>query len=167
MLKILTPLLLILLYSVFLYPEQVNSFVSIDARIEPNTINIGEEGVLNIRVKPSMAVNISSTPEFVIRLNESDNGIVFTKNFFTASELEFKTKQVGDNVFLDLEKEIIIPFTINNAYPGLHKISGKIIFTAVDKKDNWSVKTFHTFSVFFKSEIKKVRKKNKRKKRKK
>lgn len=150
----------------FSLAEQVNSFVSIETTVEPNIIEIGDKGVLKIKVKPMLAVRISSSPEFVVRLNESDNGVVFTKNFFTASELEFKTEQVGTNVFLDLEKEIVIPFKIDNAYPGLHKISGKIVFTAVDKKDNWSVKTYQTFSTFFKSEIKKAVKPRKRSKKK-
>ena len=160
--KIILLLSIILFFvSSAIFSNKKNVFINIKTSIEPNIINIGEEGILKIKVTPAMHVRISSSPEFVIRLNKNDSGIVFTKNFFTASELEFKTKQEGNNVFLDLAKEILIPFKIESSFPNSHKISGKIIFTAVEKKDNWSVKTFQTFSTIFKSKIEKSNSKKK------
>jgi len=147
-----------------IYSNSNDSFIDIIVSVEPNIITIGKEGVLKIKVVPNTAVRISSSPEFVVRLSDSDENVVFTKNFFTASELEFKTVQEGKNVFLNLNKEILIPFKVIAPYPGTHKISGKIIFTAIEKKDNWSIKTFNTFSTYFKSELKKKKRYIRRKK---
>ncbi len=153
----------ILFVSQIVFSADNSTFLNIELFVEPNVITIGEEGVLKIKVTPAKNIRISSSPEFVIRFNESETGVTFTKNFFTAAELEFKTKQDGNNVFLELEKDILIPFKIDSPGPGFHKISGKVVFTAVEKKDNWSVKTFQKFSINFRSKIKK-RKRNKRKK---
>ena len=84
-------------------------YIKIEAVVQPEVVRTNEEGILKIKVTPSEHVKISSAPEFVIRLDENEY-IRFTKNFFTASELDFKTKQEGNNIYLDLEKEIEIPF---------------------------------------------------------
>ncbi len=161
----------ILLFIIFTFINQTifsneNTFIKIEATVEPEIIIIGQEGILKIKITALDSVMISSSPEFVVRLNDSENGIIFAKNFFTASELEFKTKQEGLNVFLDLEKKILIPFKIDESYPlSQHKISGNVIFTAVEKKDNWSVKTFKNFSTtYFKSKKLKIKKNSRNRK---
>ncbi len=162
--RIITLIIFFTLFFSILVANDSRSFINIETKVEPRVIVMGEEGILKIKVTPASTMRISSSPEFVVRLNESDSGVVFTKNFFTASELEFKTQQEGSNIFLNLGKEILIPFKIESTDSSSdiqshnHRISGKIIYTAVEKKDSWSVKTFQTFSTYFKSKIKKNKK---------
>lgn len=134
-------------------------YLKITTNITPGAIKQGEEGVLTIKVTPNNGVRISPHPKFMIKLNANDN-LSFSKLFFTASELDFETKQEDDTVFLDLEKENEIRFKLNDsALIGRLRISGEVIFTAVFK-DNWSLKTHQKFDVdFFSRRNSKLKKK--------
>lgn len=133
-------------------------YLKIDAQITPKYIFQGEEGILKIKITPKEGIKISSHPEFIIKLHDNGN-LVFPKIFFTASELNYQTKQEDNVILLDLEKEIEIPFKVNdNSLIGRHKISGEIIFTAIFK-DNWSLKTYQKFITNFFSKKKYKRKK--------
>jgi len=143
---------LILLFTVILVnaPSQ-EEYLRINANVEPRSIKQGEEGTLKIKIIPGSSLKISSHPEFMIKLDKSNN-ISFPKLFFTASELDLPTSQENEAVFLDLEKEVIIPFKVNeDSLLGQHKISGEVVFTAVFKKDNWCLKTYQKFTADFKS----------------
>jgi hypothetical protein len=123
-------------------------YLKINARIEPVSIKQGEEGALKIKISPKNGIKISSHPEFMIRLDKS-NDFSFPKLFFTASELDFQTTRDNEAVFLELEKEVNILFKVNDdSLIGKHTVSGEIVFTAVFK-DNWSLKTYQKFNVDF------------------
>ena len=84
----------------------------------------------------------------MIKLDKNNN-LSFSKVFFTASELDFQTKQENNVVFLELEKEVSILFKVNEeSLIGSQKIRGEVVFTAVFN-DNWSVKTYQKFNVNF------------------
>lgn len=138
----------------------------IEAEVSPRRISQGEEGVLKIKITPRNEKEflVSTHPEFLIKLNENSN-ISFSKLFFTASELNFQTKQVKDLITLDLEKMVEIPFKVkDSSLIGKQQIQGDVVFTAVFK-DGWSLKTFQSFSATFSSKkSSKIRKKNIRKK---
>jgi len=123
-------------------------YLSITASVEPRGITQGEEGVLKMKISPKNGIKISSHPEFIIKLDRNNN-LSFSKVFFTASELDFQTKQENNAVFLQLEKEVAIHFKVNeDSLIGRQNISGEVIFTAVFE-DNWSLKTYQKFSVDF------------------
>ena len=123
-------------------------YLKIDTQVTPKSIFQGAEGTLKIKITPKEGIKISSHPEFIIKLHDNSN-LVFPKIFFTASELNYQTKQEDNVILLDLEKEIEIPFKVNdNSLIGRHKISGEIIFTAIFK-DNWSLKTYQKFITNF------------------
>jgi hypothetical protein len=123
-------------------------YLKITASVEPRSIKQGEEGAFKIKIIPKNGIKISSHPEFIIRLDKNNN-FSFPKLFFTASELDFQIRQENDSVFLELDKEVNIPFKVNeDSLIGKHKISGEIIFTAVFK-DNWSLKTYQRFNADF------------------
>lgn len=127
-----------------------DDYLKITTSIKPEIIGQGMEGVLKVKIQPRDGIRISAAPEFVIKLEENSN-LTFSKYFFTASELDFETEQENENVYLDLEKEISIPFKVNdNSLIGKQQISGEIQFTAVFK-DHWSLKTFQKFSTSFRS----------------
>jgi hypothetical protein len=144
--KIYSVLMLLFVFT-FGYASE-EDYLKINARIEPSNIKQGEEGALKIKITPKTGIKISSHPEFMIRLDKS-NDFSFPKLFFTASELDFQTNQENEAVFLDLEKEVNILFKVNeNSLIGNHTISGEVVFTAVFK-DNWSLKTYQRFTVDF------------------
>jgi len=123
-----------------------DDYLKISVSVEPRTITQGEEGMLHIKITPKDGIRISSHPEFLVKLDKSNN-FTFPKLFFTASELDFRTLQENDAVYLDLEKEINIMFKVNeDSMAGKNTISGEVVFTAV-LKDNWSVKTYQKFNV--------------------
>lgn len=134
-------------------------YLKINANVNPGKIKQGEEGVLSLKIVPKNGIKISTHPKFMIKLNPNDN-LTFSKLFFTASELNFETKEENDTVFLDLEKENEISFKVNDsALIGRLNISGEVVFTAVFK-DNWSLKTHQPFNVsFFSSKNNKSKKK--------
>lgn len=139
-------LLFFLIFNCFLLTQE--DYITINTSINPKKIKQGKEGILKIKITPKTGIKISSHPELMIKLN-GNNNLRFSKIFFTASELDFETKQGNNTVFLDLEKEISIPFKVNeNSLMGSLKISGEVVFTAVFK-DNWSLKTFQKFNAAF------------------
>jgi hypothetical protein len=123
-------------------------YLKINTSIKPSSIQQGEEGVLKIKITPRDDIKISSYLGFMIKLDDNQN-LSFPKVFFTASELDLQSKQENDTVYLELEKEIPIPFKVNeNSLIGKHKISGEVIFTAIFK-DKWSLKTYQKFYADF------------------
>jgi len=135
-----------ILLSAILLNSQDN--IRIDCSVFPGTVGIGEEGVLKIRVTPRPGIRISAHPEFMIRIEDGEN-FSFAKLFFMGSEFKFTRIQDGDGVFLNLDKEIEIPFTVSeNAYIGKHSIQGEITY-AVLSNDNWIIKTKERFTVSF------------------
>jgi hypothetical protein len=150
--------LIITIFIININHSSQEDYLKIDTRVAPKNIFQGEEGILKIKITPKEGIKISSHPEFIIKLHDNSN-LVFPKIFFTASELNYQTKQEDNVILLDLEKEIEIPFKVNdNSLIGRHKISGEIIFTAIFK-DNWSLKTYQKFITNFFSKKKYKRKK--------
>jgi hypothetical protein len=126
-------------------------YLKISANVEPAKIKQGNEGVLKIKITPKNGIKISSHPEFMIKLDKN-NDLSFSKLFFTASELDFETKQENGAVLLELGKEVDIRFKVSeDSLIGTHTIKGEVVFTAVFK-DNWSLKTYQKFNVDFTSQ---------------
>lgn len=145
--NVLPSLIFIFIFTSFCYSAN-DDFLTISTDIKPKRIKQGEEGIIKIKIIPKIGLKISSHPEFMIKFDNNTN-LVFSKVFFTASELDFQTMQENDLVFIDLEKEISIPFKVKeNSLIGKHIISGEVIFTAVFE-DNWSLKTFQKFYIDF------------------
>jgi hypothetical protein len=147
----------LIIFSFYQFSQE--EYLKITTNVSPRTILQGEEGILKIKITPKNGIKISSHPEFMIKL-ESNSDITFPKIFFTASELNFQTKQENETIILDLEKEIEIPLKVNeNSLIGKHKINGEVIFTAVSK-DHWSLKTYQKFITDFFSKKNQKKKKN-------
>ena len=136
--------LFILVLITWLPAQTQEDYLKIEAQVIPRLIRQGNEGILKIKITPREGIRISSHPEFIIKLKDNNN-LAFPKIFFTASELNFQTKQENDAIILEMEKQIEIPFKVQeNSLLGRHRISGEVVFTAVSK-DNWSLKTYQKF----------------------
>jgi hypothetical protein len=123
-------------------------YLKIDTTINPSSISPGQGGTLKIKITPRSDIKISSFLGFMIKLDDNEN-LSYPKVFFTASELDLQSKQENDSLYLELAKEIPIPFKVKgNSLIGKHKISGEVVFTAVFK-DNWSLKTYQKFYADF------------------
>jgi hypothetical protein len=147
-------------FSLLIFPQ--DDYLKISTNVDPRRIKQGNEGVLKIKITPVNGIKISSHPEFMIKLDKNNN-LSFSKLFFTASELDFQTKQENGTVLLELGKEVDIRFKVNEeSLIGKHTIKGEVVFTAVFK-DNWSMKTYQKFNVDFVSQRNRKLKNNKRK----
>ena len=114
----------------------------------PAPILQGNEGLLKIKIVVRNGIKISANPEFLIHLDENEN-LSFSKIFFAGSELNLPITQEKEGVFLDPQKEIEVPFKLNEAaLLGNLTVSGEIVFTMLFH-DNWSVKTTQKFSADF------------------
>jgi hypothetical protein len=134
------------LLSVSIFPQ--DEFLKIECSVSPRQILQGSEGMLKIKVIVRDGVKISANPEFLIRMDENES-LSFAKIFFAGSELNLPTTQQREGVFLDPQKEIEVPFKLDEeALLGNLTVSGEIVFTMLFP-DNWSVKTTQKFSAGF------------------
>lgn len=140
-----TAILLICLFAFFGSGFCQDEFLKIECAVSPRQILQGSEGLLKIRIVVPAGIKISASPEFLIRLDEDEN-LSFAKIFFAGSEMNLPTTQEKEGVFLDPQKEIEVPFKLNEgALIGNLTVSGEVIFTML-LQDSWSVKTTQKFS---------------------
>ena len=141
-------LLLICLFLFFANGFCQDEFLKIECSVSPRQILQGNEGLLKIKIIVRNGIKISANPEFLIRMDENES-LSFAKIFFAGSELNLPTTQEKEGVFLDPQKEIEVPFKLNEgALIGNLTVSGEVIFTMLFP-DNWSVKTTQKFSADF------------------
>ena len=141
-------LLLSCLFLLFVSIFPQDEFLKIECSVSPRQILQGSEGMLKIKVIVRDGVKISANPEFLIRMDENES-LSFAKIFFAGSELNLPTSQQREGVFLDPQKEIEVPFKLDEeALLGNLTVSGEIVFTMLFP-DNWSVKTTQKFSAGF------------------
>jgi len=145
-------IVILFLLAVFFLPSVANqdAYLDVFAQVSPSVIRQGQEGVLKIKIIPRASLRISANPELMIRFDNNSN-LVYPKQFFTGSELNFKTVQEQDGIYLDFDREIEITFKVSEAaLLGRQVISGEIVYTALFQ-DNWSIKTYQRFSTNFTS----------------
>jgi hypothetical protein len=108
----------------------------------------GGECLLKIKIYVRNAIKILANPEFLIRFEENEN-LSFSKIFFAGSELNLPTTKEKEEIFLDPQKEIEVPFKLSEtALFGNLTVNGEIVFTVLFQ-DNWSIKTTQKFSASF------------------
>lgn len=138
------------LFMVFSYlGSQEEDLIKIDAMINPGRLSRGNEGkvVLKFRVKEGITIN--PQPSLTIELSPSEE-LVFSKNFFTASDLEIEILEEEGKEYLVFTKQIEISFTVSDeAEKGLHSLEGKVKYFAFSKTENWCLKTTTFFTASF------------------
>ncbi len=142
--------IVLFLFIVFPYlGSQEEDLIMIDATINPRRLSKENEGkvVLKLRVKEGITIN--PQPSFTIELSPSEE-LVFSKNFFTASDFEIEIAEEEGKEHLVLTKQIEILFTVSDeAVKGTHSLEGKIKYFAYSKTENWCLKTTTSFTASF------------------
>lgn len=140
---------LILLLVVSYLGSQEEDLIKIDASIIPGRLSKGNEGrvVLKFRVKEGIIIN--PQPSFMIEISPS-NELVFSKNFFTASDLRIEILKEEGKEYLVLNQQIEITFTVSGeSIKGTHSLKGKVKYFAYSKAENWCLKTTSLFTASF------------------
>ncbi|MGD2245112.1 MAG: hypothetical protein PVI11_01040 [Candidatus Aminicenantes bacterium] len=128
---------------------QDDELLEINALISPRRLSKGQEGKVVLKFKIKEGIKINPQPSFTIELSPTED-LVFSKNFFTAYDLEIEIVEEDGKKFLDLSEQIEVPFIVNEkAARGLHALEGKVKYFAFSKAENWCLKTTMKFSTFF------------------
>lgn len=142
----------LLLISLFLLFSSVfcqDDFLKVECTVSPHSIMQGNEGLLKIKIVVRSGIRISANPEFMIKLDEKNENLSFSKMFFAGSELNLPITQEKEGIFLDPQKEIEVPFKLSeSALLGNLTVSGEVVFTMLFQ-DNWSIKTTQKFTANF------------------
>lgn len=142
----------LLLISLFLLFGSVfcqDDFLNVECTVSPHSIMQGNEGLLKIKIVVRSGIRISANPEFMIKLDEKNENLSFSKMFFAGSELNLPITQEKEGIFLDPQKEIEVPFKLSeSALLGNLTVSGEVVFTMLFQ-DNWSIKTTQKFTANF------------------
>lgn len=142
----------LLLISLFLLFSSVfcqEDFLKVECTVSPHSIMQGNEGLLKIKIVVRSGIRISANPEFMIKLDEKNENLSFSKMFFAGSELNLPITQEKEGIFLDPQKEIEVPFKLSeSALLGNLTVSGEVVFTMLFQ-DNWSIKTTQKFTANF------------------
>ena len=137
----------LLFYSNSFFSE--NELFQIEASISPRRLSKGQEGKVMLKITLKKGITISAQPQFIIEFKPSEE-LIFPKNFFTASDLEVEILKENGQEYLNLEKPLEIPFSVDmNALRGNHTLEGKIKYFACLMEEGVCFKTTTEFSASF------------------
>ncbi len=123
--------------------------LKVEGKVKPSILLRGQEGKIILSLDTPSGVYINSFPCLVIEFKPSKE-LVFSKSFFTSSDLEIESIEKDGNTYLNLEKEIEIPFKVSmEAKRGKHKLEGEIRYFACSAKEGWCLKSSKEFSISF------------------
>lgn len=124
-------------------------FLKVEASIVPRRLSQGQEGEVILKLSFREGTVISPKPNFTIEF-EPCPGLVFPKNFYTASDLGIETEEREGEESLVFDGPIRIPFTVSeDAEKGSHILEGRVRYYARSRKKEWCVKTAAKFFVPF------------------
>ena len=135
----------ILLCALILIPAQMPyadkyDVLKVEAAVSPLRLSRGQEGHIRLKFTLKEDIAVSSQPAFIIEIDYSE-GLVFSKDFFTASDLEIEIIEKEGKECLDLSQIVEIPFSVSlEAERGNHKLSGHVKFFACNLEEEWCLK---------------------------
>ncbi len=129
--------------------SQEEDLIKINATINPSRLSKGNEGNGALRFRVKEGITINPQPPLTIELSPSEE-LVFSKDFFTASDLEIEILEEEGREYLVFNKKIEIPFLVSDeAEKGVHSLEGKVKYFAFSKAENWCLKTTSLFTASF------------------
>jgi len=143
-------LFLMLIFSLGQRPYADNyDVLRVNASVSPLRLSRGQEGKIRLRFTLKEGITISPQPSFIIEIDYSE-GLVFPKDFFTASDLEIEIVEQNGNECLDLSQPVEIPFSVSvKAERGNHKLNGHVKFFACNQEEEWCLKDKTPFSAHY------------------
>ena len=141
---------LLFIFMVFSYlGSQEEDLIKIDATINPRRLSRGSEGSVVLKFNVKEGITINPQPSFTIELSPSEE-LIFSKYFFSASDLEIEIQEEEGKEYLVLTKQIEIFFKVSDeAVKGMHSLEGKVKYFAFSKAENWCLKTTSLFTASF------------------
>ncbi|MCX6565345.1 MAG: hypothetical protein NTW38_02810 [Candidatus Aminicenantes bacterium] len=123
--------------------------LKIEAGIAPRRLARGQEGKIILKVRLKKGIAVSALPAFTIEV-EGGPDLVFSKNFFTGSDLVLTRVEIDGKDCLDLQAPIEIPFTVGpKARRGVYVLRGRVKFFAFDLDGKWCMKSSTKFSTAY------------------
>ncbi|MGB8951575.1 MAG: hypothetical protein WCC06_02770 [Candidatus Aminicenantales bacterium] len=137
----------------FFLQSQGEELLKVESRIRPLRLSRGEEGKVVLKVKLKDGIFISPQPAFIIEFAPSEE-LVFSKSFYTASDLDIEVLEKDGREFLNFTDSIEIPFTVNlKARRGIHVLEGKIKYFACSNEGSWCFKSSVKFSATYSTRL--------------
>ncbi|MCP2520752.1 hypothetical protein NLB65_01500 [Candidatus Aminicenantes bacterium AC-335-B20] len=138
----------LLLITSLLYSQEID-ILKIKGKIKPSVLLRGQEGKVILKLEVPNGVYINFFPSIVIEFKPCKE-LIFSKNFFTSSDLELESFEKNGNKYLNLKKSIEIPFKVSmNAKRGNHKLKGEIKYFACSSSEGWCLKSSKKFIIPF------------------
>jgi len=130
-------------------PADKYDLLRVEANVKPKRLSRGQEGNIELKFTVKQGIVISSHPSFIIEIEPSET-LAFSKDFFTASDLDIKVKEQDGKEYLDFSEPVLVPFTVRpEAERGNHVIKGKVKYFACSLEEGWCLKDKKGFSATF------------------
>jgi hypothetical protein len=141
-----------ILISSFILPflsGQGLDILKVKGKIKPSILLRGQEGKVILKLEVPSDIYINSFPSLVIEFKPCKE-LIFSKNFFTSSDLELESFEKDGNRYLNLENNIEIPFKVSmKAKRGKHELKGEIKYFACSATEGWCLKSSKEFKISF------------------
>jgi len=132
----------------FLSAEKYD-LLGIEVNIKPKRLSREQEGNIELKFTVKQGIAISSQPSFIIEIEPSET-LAFSKDFFTASDLDIKVIEKDGKEYLDFSDPVMVPFTVKpEAERGNHIIKGTVKYFACSLEEGWCLKDKKEFSATF------------------
>jgi hypothetical protein len=146
--KMTAAIFLVFLSFIFLSAEKYD-LLNIDGNIKPKRLSRGQEGNIELKFTVKQGIAISSQPSFIIEIEPSET-LAFSKDFFTASDLDIKVIEKDGKEYLDFSDPVMVPFTVKpEAERGNHVVKGTVKYFACSLEEGWCLKDKKGFSATF------------------
>jgi|GEM_PF-733012 len=141
-------------------PLQEGVGLRVKAWVKPIRLSRQQQGQVVLKFKIPENLRVKPLPNFIIEFEPSD-GALFSKNFFTASDLSMEILEDDGQEYLNLSQPVEITFTVPlKAKRGRHVIRGKVKYFAYSISENWCLKTTAKFETYFYTRASVYRKKS-------
>lgn len=123
--------------------------LKVEASIVPKTLSRSQEGKIVLRLHLQEKLTISPQPFFIVELSPNEE-LVFSKDVFTADDLNMETVVEDGEEFLSIKEPVEIAFAVRlEAASGAHRLEGRVKYFACSKEEGWCLKSSSRFSVSF------------------
>jgi hypothetical protein len=130
-------------------PAAAQDLVTVEATITPLRLARNQEGKVVLKVSLKKGIALSALPAFTIELEGSEH-LVFSKPFFTGSDLALARVEIDGKECFDLKQPIEIPFKVSpKARRGVYILRGRVKYFAFNLPEGVCLKSSTRFSTAY------------------